>query len=113
MFFHYSQNNSGGSFDFDEKEGITHHVIIEADSDVEADKIAEEIGLYWNGVCSGLDCSCCGDRWSPASDWGGTEGDAVPMVYGQVLGEDEIDFKWMKDGYEACVHYLDGRKEWY
>lgn len=29
-FWHFSQNNSGGAFDFDHLAGITHHVIIEA-----------------------------------------------------------------------------------
>jgi hypothetical protein len=27
MFYHFDQNNSGGLFDFDEADGITHHVI--------------------------------------------------------------------------------------
>ena len=49
MFYHYSQNNSGGSFDFDQEEGITHHVVIEAESAYLADRRAESIGLYFGG----------------------------------------------------------------
>lgn len=41
MFYHYSQNNSGGSFHFDKAAGITVHVVVEADSAQEADTIAE------------------------------------------------------------------------
>lgn len=44
MFYHYSQNNSGGIFDFDRENGITHHVVIEAESASLADRRAESIG---------------------------------------------------------------------
>ena len=26
-------------------------------------RLAEDIGLYFDGVEQGMDCSCCGDRW--------------------------------------------------
>lgn len=106
MFFHFSQNNSGGSFDYDEPAGITHHVVIEADSLEEANQRAEAIGLYWDGVGAGKDCECCGDRWSPA--W---SGDEVPAVYGKPVTESEDGlFHWMP-GYEVFIHYKDGRIE--
>ena len=60
-FFEVTQNNSGGSFDVDDK--VCHRLFIEADSDQEADRIAEDLGVYWNGVEEGHDCPCCGDRW--------------------------------------------------
>ena len=78
MFYHYSQNNSGGSFDFDKEKGITHHVVIEAESASLADRRAESIGLYFDGEG---DCPCCGNRWSEAY-----EGTDVPSVYDLPLG---------------------------
>lgn len=64
MFFEFNQNNSGGSFDVNDK--VCHRLFIEASSHDEATEKAESLGCYWNGVADGMDCSCCGDRWS---DW--------------------------------------------
>ena|SRR5690606_27994012 len=60
-FYEYDQTNSGGSFDVDNK--LCHRVYIEADDIEEANNIAEELGIYFNGCEKGLDCDCCGDRW--------------------------------------------------
>lgn len=104
MFFTYNQNNSGGSFVYDEKAGITHYVIVEALSHEEANEKAKEIGLYFDG--SG-DCACCGNRWHEA--WL-ADGDEAPKVYGCPAESDEVTkpTKWMK-GYEVFIHYADGR----
>jgi hypothetical protein len=90
MFFTFTQNNSGGFFDEDEEKGIGHYVIVEANSAEEANTRAESIGIYFNGCDDGLDCDCCGDRWSPT--WS-SEGEKTPMIYGEPA----------KD---AFVHYL-------
>jgi len=105
-FFHYNQNNSGGSFVFDEDRGITHHVFVEAIDSAHADMLAEKIGLYFDGYG---DCECCGDRWSTAY-----AGDAedTPILYGQPVSE-FTGHRWMAPGKESVVHYLDGRKEWF
>lgn len=109
MFFHFSQNNSGGSFDFDEDRGITHHVVIEAKSKDHASAIAQDIGIYFDGVRKGMDCGCCGDRWyEPYAD-----GDDTPKVYGKSPETYDSMFMWMDEGKEICVHYLDGRMEWF
>ena len=112
MFYHYSQNNSGGSFDFDISSGITHHVVIEANSADEANTRAESIGLYFDG---GGDCPCCGNRWSSA--WS-DKGSETPELYGAELGVKKPDssfgnFGWMQDGYETAVHFKDGTVKWY
>lgn len=65
-FYEFSQNNSGGSFDVDDK--VCHRLFIEASSAREAQEIAEELGCYWDGVDSGSDCPCCGDRWYPSDN---------------------------------------------
>lgn len=106
-FWTFNQNNSGGHFDFQPNDGITHFVIIEANDETHAMQRALDIGLYFNGCDAGTDCDCCGDRWS--EPYG--EGDPEPLIYGKPPGE--YDFQWMEDGKETCVHYLDGRKEWF
>lgn len=109
MYYTFGQNNSGGSFDFDESRGVTHYVIIEADNAEDANRRAEDLGIYFDGCESGMDCDCCGDRWSPA--W---RGDAEPSVYGSnPRNHTEFVSGWMKEGYEICVHNKDGTTEWY
>lgn len=58
MFFWYDQNNSGGVFI-----KPAQNVIIEADTVDEANIRSEDLGVYFNGVITGDDCECCGDRW--------------------------------------------------
>lgn len=119
MFYEYNQNNSGGSFELDEEAGISHWVIIEADSEDEADARAEQIGLYFDGNGWGedaytRDCECCGPRWSPA--YRSTD---EPQVYDRKVVDGKIapvegrevhswdNMKWMK-GPEGYIHYKDG-----
>jgi hypothetical protein len=110
-FYHFSQNNSGGSFHFDEQRGITHNVIVEANDYRHANQLAEDIGIYFDGCDSGQDCSCCGDRWY--SQWGETDGKDVPSIYGEPVESQVSSIAWMPPGKETVVHYLDGRKEWF
>lgn len=58
-FYEFGQSNPGGYFDTD----MPRYMWIEASSEEEACSIAEEHGVYFNGVYEGIDCSCCGDRW--------------------------------------------------
>lgn len=60
-FYRYRQNNSFGRF-----EGPAEVVYIQAPSAHAADAIAEEHGVYFDGVWLGVDCGCCGDRWKRA-----------------------------------------------
>lgn len=55
------------------------NLIVEADSATEADERAERAGAYFNGCESGMDCECCGDRWSRAYG----AGTAEPTIYGR------------------------------
>ncbi|AKY03373.1 hypothetical protein AVT22_gp63 [Streptomyces phage Caliburn] len=111
-FFEYSQNNSGGSFDFDPDAGISHIVIIEADTADAANRKAEEIGLYFDGEG---DCSCCGDRWY--EQWDDADGDPVPSHYGEPIQDIDfhsgLNYKWIKGGPEAYVHFADGTVQGY
>ena len=105
-FFHYSQNNSGGSFVFDPERKITHHMVIEADSASDANDRAELIGLYFDGAG---DCPCCGNRW--CAQWSSKKGDLEPRVYDKPVAEYSIFlYKWI-NGPEIYVHHKDGRVE--
>jgi hypothetical protein len=107
-YFHYSQNNSGGSFHIDES--VAHHVIIQAVSAQHADQIAIDIGIYFDGCENGQDCSCCGDRWYSARGDKGTE---APLLYGADPAEYDDKF-FSKPGKPVChVYHLDGSKTTY
>jgi hypothetical protein len=113
MFYEYNQNNSGGNFDLDEACGLTHFVVIEADSAEEANRKAEDHGIYFDGCASGRDCSCCGDRWYAADV---SDGTPAPTIYGRPVTEmvaDGIGMHWMPAGKEVAVHFKDGRVEWF
>lgn len=105
-YYHFSQNNSGGEFDFDESKGITRHVVIEAENASEANQIALRIGMYWNGVSEGIDCSCCGDRWWPCNEGDGLD---YPHVYSDVPEDYAIG---MSDRIIA-VHHKNGQIDWF
>ena len=78
MFYTFTQNNSGGVF-YGAK-----FVIIEADSHKQANQIAEENDVYFDGVSRQLDCECCGDRWYPVDEY---DGHSEPMIYGKPAEE--------------------------
>lgn len=107
-FFEFSQNNSGGSFDYDDKSGIGETVIIEASDVDDACDRAERIGIYFNGVESGADCDCCGDRWS--RPYG--NGDPVPSKYGQPIGDWLTENKGfgfgLRDNERIYIHFMNG-----
>ena len=66
QFYEFAQNNSGGSFDVDDK--VCHRLFIEAVNIHDAIGKALELGVYFDGCLNGKDCSCCGDRWSEPYD---------------------------------------------
>jgi len=105
-YFHFSQNNSGGSFDVDDK--VAHHVIIQARSPEEANRLAINVGIYFEGCSTGQDCSCCGDRWYPAYG----DGDETPLIYDQDPATHKSMFT--TPGQPVChVYHLDGSKTTY
>lgn len=106
-FYHFDQNNSGGSFVADEH--VAHNVIIEANNAEHANKLAWEIGIYFNGCDDGTDCSCCGDRWYEADESDGTD---TPLIYNEPPELRREIFG--HEGEPYChVYYLDGLKKTY
>lgn len=116
-FYDFNQNNSGGTFVLDKSAGLTVHVIVEANDYEHANRRAEDIGIYFDGVEDGNDCPCCGDRWYRMYDEDG--GELEPTVYGEPAAEwvarppkGLMGVRWVEQGSEVCIHYMDGRKEW-
>lgn len=105
MFFDFHQNNSGGSFSYDDKAGIAETVIIEANSAAEANEKAERIGLYFDGAG---DCECCGSRWYEACSR--DEGMSEPLVFGKKIARVVVrGIKSKKRPVTVYIHYADGR----
>lgn len=111
MFYEYRQNNSGGGFVFAKTSGISVYVIVEANSLDEANERAEGIGLYFDGVDNGHDCSCCGDRWS--EPW--KRGTERPEISGKPVDLFQPTYgKWAPEGFpEVFVHFRNGLVEGY
>lgn len=116
-FYAYRQNNSGGSFDYDRNAGISVFVVVEAEAPNVARERAVNIGLYFDGVDNGYDCSCCGDRWY--EPWN-NDGMEQPGVYeaGDIgfdknrgvyvyAPEHSWAHPWMSE-FEGFVHFADG-----
>jgi len=70
-WYTFRQNNSGGRFDG------PLYLSVEAGSAADAETLATEHGVYFDGVEAGVDCGCCGDRWSRRPEFGESE----PMYY--------------------------------
>lgn len=96
LFYTYDQNNSGGSF-----HDPAEYVIIEASSADDANRRAEEKGLYFDGAG---DCSCCGNRWS--AQYGDNDGTKQPEIYGKPVSE-ATSYREKN----VVIFYADGREE--
>lgn len=94
-FFELIQNNSGGYFVTDDKNGICEIVIIEAYNISEAWEklcaIGEQVDGFWDF------CNCCGERWYKPFDGGQVE----PTFFGTPLSKIKKDFFRKR----AYVHY--------
>jgi hypothetical protein len=87
VFYTFSQNNS-----FGEWKDPAKYVIVESDTSEEAQEIAVENGVYFDGCRNGQDCSCCGDRWYR---WPWV--DEVPSIYGEPVETANPDPWMVKD----------------
>lgn len=106
-FFEYDQNNSGGSFVFDERLGLSTRVFIQAKDAMEANREALGIGIYFDGDG---DCSCCGNRWDEASSWSNDYSAEELEAYLEDYVTGPYFTKWMEPGRpEVFIHYMDGR----
>ena len=118
QWYQYRQNNSSGRFHINKD--VSVNVLIQARNPHEADKRAEEIGIYFDGCANGNDCPCCGDRWSNAYsvldefahwDWRTDTKHIHDDVkqYAQALAD---DCWWVVEGQPGViVYYADGSVE--
>lgn len=117
-YYKFSQNNSGGTFDTIDENVGAHTVVIQAESEKQANKIAESLGIYFDGCDSGSDCSCCGDRWYRTGDHEASEEVEMPVFKenkaitlreyeetGPMKGYFGIREKW-----KMIIHYVGGIK---
>lgn len=108
MFYHFRQNNSGGSFVTDDTVGVGKHVVVEAKNATEANDlfllIGTEISIYpltyFYGCSNGRDCSCCGDRWYPVYE----AGTKKPTLHGMTIKKYQKEYKDI-----VYVHYKNGK----
>lgn len=113
-WYKYRQNNPGGRYEIDDSRGISLSVYVEARDEHHADVRATGIGLYLDGCEDGYDCSCCGDRWSPAQDYCEVSPEDVPAKDAPHIRDDNdsqyvFEHRTREDGeYETYVHPLDG-----
>lgn len=77
-WYEYSQNNSGGSFDVNDK--VCHRLYIQAETAEQANAKAEELECYWDGCASDMDCPCCGDRWYRNYDDAGVDTNGKSII---------------------------------
>lgn len=100
-YYTFNQNNSGGSFIVDEKSGIDVIVVIEAATAEQANLIAKDKGIYFDGCDKNIDCNCCGDRWYPADE---SAGSSFPSIYVESVYDAHCEmYKKL-----AYIHLLDG-----
>jgi hypothetical protein len=105
-FYTFDQHNSGGKFINNDTLG--HYVIIEAVDMQDAIRRAEQVGIYFNGVAEGIDCGCCGDRWT--TPW---EDDVAPtpMIYDTEVGDVYyVEFMY-RVKQNVIIYYYDGTKK--
>ncbi len=104
-YYDFSQNNSGGRWKVDEN--FAENTIISARNLKEANYRAEELGIYFNGCEAGMDCDCCGDRWS--SQWSESK-DLEPLIYGE-KPEKYLTESTYSMRETIIVHHADGTRE--
>jgi len=112
-FYEFSQNNSGGSFDVDND--VCRRLFIEATNAEQANRIAQDLGVYFNGCDSGMDCSCCGDRWYEADEYDAVDLKKTAESYKTELATIEDYAQLLADKYGgttpyARVFYLSGER---
>jgi hypothetical protein len=105
-YFEFSQNNSGGGWQVDHEAGIAEKVFVQASSVSEANEKAKDIGIYFDGLDTGRDCSCCGSRWSEC--WEHDEGkEEAPKA--SKVAMNKVAFVHHADG---TIEKVVGTRDW-
>lgn len=103
MFYTFFQNSTHGYF-----KGPAMIVIVEAENWFDANRTAEGFcGVYFDGIEKGVDCDCCGDRWSRKGPE--NTGSPVPSLFNIPLGEYPEAAEG--EGESVLIRYADTRQE--
>jgi hypothetical protein len=95
-FWYFHQNNSGGSFIINEH--VAELVIIEANSELDAIDKGMDVGIYFDGCAKGIDCECCGDRWSISHRLAESIMEFINVFYTSTFHQN----------YTIIIHFVDG-----
>ena len=108
QFYFIDQNNSGGSWDYDEGAGVSSEVVVEAISASHAaDRLRDILEYGVTGYYGSGSCPCCGERWSYWIK------DYHVVDLNKLLTDPMDNFtRGLSDkdlAYKGFIHYLDGR----
>lgn len=110
-WFEFTQNNSFGTFDVNNK--VCHRVFIEAGDAKEANRLALDMGIYFDDSSFNIDCPCCGYRWNPVGD---IDAITFPYAYGRagIFQSIEQYAQYLANHYgwtspDARIYYSDGQ----
>lgn len=106
-YYDYSQNNSGGRFV--RSENLGDHVLIAAVDHNDANERLKQLGGYFDGVDSGSDCGCCGDRWYAKDSY--DMGEENPLICEMLIPQYMMEFSW--PGRKVVVYHPDGYRDTY
>jgi hypothetical protein len=106
-FYTYSQNNSGGYFELNKKDGIAEYVIIEAKNAKQAHNTASDLFASYSNYCE-----CCGERWSYYAD--DEDGRDEPTIYSEPARKQIEENMAKKSSFRtsAAIHHYNGDVEW-
>lgn len=105
-FFPFTQNNSGANYEINEPVGISQKIYIQATNAELANKKAESIGVYFDGVNLDIDCECCGNRWTETTDYDQMNNEELQedidrsIKFMRMIGEDATN--------SVFIHKIDG-----
>lgn len=88
---------------------ISIFTVIEGENLEDIINLAQNLGIYFDGVKNFQDCSCCGDRWERPKQ---EELTNLAEIEGQLLSEfyDPTFDSGYSDKHDIVVHYMDGHR---
>ena len=87
MIYSFRQNNSGGYY----TQPAKFIIVKDAKDSEQATEIAMGAGMYLHGTSTGLDCSCCGDRWYGVDNEWDTMENALLAITGPDTRRDSVE----------------------
>lgn len=105
-FFIFSQNNPGGTMEYDDEEGISVYVVVQEPSWSKANAKARYIGLDFTDKCP-----CCGYRWSEKWRDDGMTSEEIAGWFMEHVTSPWFRKRRSPEEPDAYVHFFDGTVE--